>query len=86
MKKVLKFNILYVYLPGYYHSQNTRRNMVLISGGSYKPLYVSDEKRKVESFYMDVYPVTNREFLEFVKVILNGRSLMLKNFLLINHI
>jgi formylglycine-generating enzyme len=44
------------------------RNMVLISGGSYKPLYNSDgEKRTVESFYMDVYPVTNGEFLEFVK-------------------
>jgi len=41
--------------------------MVYISGGSYTPLYSSGEKRSVESFYMDKYPVTNREYLEFVK-------------------
>jgi formylglycine-generating enzyme len=44
------------------------QNMVFIEGGLYKPLYASDDdKRKVDSFFMDVYPVTNREYLEFVK-------------------
>jgi len=44
--------------------------MVYISGGDYIPLYKDDSgenKIKVEPFYMDVYPVTNAQFLEFVK-------------------
>jgi formylglycine-generating enzyme len=42
--------------------------MVLISGGSYKPLYLSEGgTREVKAFYMDIYPVTNGEYLEFVK-------------------
>jgi sulfatase modifying factor 1 len=43
--------------------------MVLISGGYYVPLLKEDinEKIKVESFYLDVYAVTNSQFLSFVK-------------------
>lgn len=47
-----------------------RSKMVLISGGYYTPLYMEETgetKIKVEPFYMDVYPVTNAQFLEFVK-------------------
>ncbi|WP_435313203.1 formylglycine-generating enzyme family protein [Cellulophaga fucicola] len=42
--------------------------MVTIKGGEYIPLYGSDSaKVKVASIKMDVYPVTNLQFLNFVK-------------------
>jgi len=44
--------------------------MVLISGGTYVPLYKKEDesgKQIVKPFYMDIYPVTNKEFLEFVE-------------------
>lgn len=41
--------------------------MVTIKGGEFLPLYGSDTKVKVDNFMMDVYPVTNEEFLQFVK-------------------
>lgn len=42
---------------------------VLIKEGSFVPLYGSVSKNPVvvKPFYIDVYPVTNSEFLEFVK-------------------
>lgn len=41
---------------------------VIIRGGTYVPLYGSDSSAvRVESFYLDQYPVTNEEFREFVK-------------------
>ncbi len=46
------------------------KGMVLISGGFYTPLYGSKNNRlqmKVAPFFIDKYPVTNKEFLEFVK-------------------
>ena len=43
-------------------------NMVSIKGGSYIPLYGRDSlKVTITDFQMDVYPVTNEAFLEFVK-------------------
>jgi sulfatase modifying factor 1 len=43
-------------------------NKVLITGGTYIPLYGSDsQKVEVGNFYMDVYPVTNANYLAFVK-------------------
>lgn len=48
------------------------KEMVLVKGGFYKPLYISDttsQKEKVNSFLMDKYAVTNKEFLEFVKAV-----------------
>ena len=43
-------------------------NMVLVNGGSFLPLYGVDSlKVKVNSFYMDVYPVTNKEYVVFLK-------------------
>lgn len=43
-------------------------NMTLIKEGVYIPLYGTDSGEvEVESFYLDVYPVTNAEFIEFVK-------------------
>lgn len=42
--------------------------MVRLPAGSYLPLYMKDPKpRLVDEFYIDVAPVTNAEFLEFVR-------------------
>lgn len=42
--------------------------MALIKGGVYLPLYSSDsQKVEVKAFYMDIYPVTNADYLAFVK-------------------
>ncbi|WP_343588955.1 formylglycine-generating enzyme family protein [Flavobacterium sp.] len=45
------------------------KGMVFIKEGSFVPLYgaVSKNPVMVNSFYIDIYPVTNSEFLEFVK-------------------
>jgi formylglycine-generating enzyme len=45
-------------------------DMVFIKGGNYTPLYGSSKtgiKIKVLPFYLDKYPVTNAQFLEFLK-------------------
>jgi formylglycine-generating enzyme required for sulfatase activity len=44
-------------------------NMVTIGAGSYVPLYGTADKKPVyiKSFLLDVYPVTNQEYLEFLK-------------------
>ncbi len=42
-------------------------SMVLVKSGSYIPLYGAKKEVPVDEFLMDVYPVTNQEFLEFVK-------------------
>lgn len=43
-------------------------SMELVSGGDFMPFYSStDDSVTVASFYMDKYPVTNAEFLEFVR-------------------
>ena len=45
------------------------KNMVRINTGSYVPLYGSEDKLpvKVDAFLLDVYPVTNYDYLNFVK-------------------
>lgn len=49
-------------------SFNVTTEMVLVKGGSYVPLYgKNQEKVVVNDLYMDEYPVTNVEFLDFVK-------------------
>jgi formylglycine-generating enzyme len=42
-------------------------SMVMISGGEFVPLYGTKTEIKVDDFLMDVHPVTNAQFLEFVK-------------------
>lgn len=42
-------------------------SMVQIKGGEFVPLYGTKTEIPVSDFRMDVYPVTNAEFLEFVK-------------------
>ena len=47
---------------------NCQSNMVPIKGGTYTPLYGRDSLQvTIIDFKMDVYPVTNQEYLEFVK-------------------
>lgn len=42
--------------------------MVFIKGGAYTPLYGRDSMQvTITDFKMDVYPVTNKDYLEFVK-------------------
>ncbi len=42
-------------------------DMVIIDGGKFMPFYsFTGDSVSVESFYLDKYPVTNGEFLEFV--------------------
>lgn len=42
--------------------------MVIVRGGSYVPLYGNDSNRvEVADFTLDVYPVTQAEFIEFLK-------------------
>jgi formylglycine-generating enzyme len=46
---------------------NCQSKMVSIKGGTYIPLYGRDSMQvTIGDFYMDVYPVTNEEFLQFV--------------------
>lgn len=49
--------------------KSSKSKMVLVSSGYYIPLYSKkdEQKQKVNSFYIDAYPVTNEEFLSFVK-------------------
>lgn len=43
-------------------------NMALIKGGSYIPLYGTDSAVvKVKDFYLDIYQVTNRDYIEFLR-------------------
>ena len=42
--------------------------MILITGGEYQPFYGTDSTLvKVENFLLDERPVTNADFLDFVK-------------------
>ncbi|MDQ2655835.1 MAG: formylglycine-generating enzyme family protein, partial [Bacteroidota bacterium] len=43
--------------------------MALVKGGSYIPLYSGGEEDdvRINSFYMDITPVTHSEYLAFVK-------------------
>ena len=57
-------------LPNVAHdgSKQLPVGMVRIPAGSYHPFYHSTkvDSERVESFYLDITPVTNKEFLEFV--------------------
>ena len=47
---------------------NCQSKMVKIKGGDYIPLYGRDSmKVTINDFYIDVYPVTNNEYVNFVK-------------------
>ena len=66
MKTILRLTISIILLWG--SIANCQSKMVPIKGGTYTPLYGRDSLQvTISDFYMDVYPVTNQEFLEFVK-------------------
>ncbi len=55
-------------ITGFCQQKPTATAMVKIRGGSYIPMYSNDvQKTEVKDFEMDVYPVTNSDFLVFVK-------------------
>lgn len=52
----------------FYNASAQVDNMSVVKGGAYIPLYGETENLvEVKSFLMDVYPVTNAEYLTFVK-------------------
>ncbi len=57
-------------------SENLSKGMVLVPAGQYLPLYRSTDQQAswVPAFKLDRYPVTNAEFLEFVKASGNWRK------------
>ncbi len=66
MKTILRLAICILFINSIY--TNCQSKMVLIKGGEYIPLYGRDSmKVSINSFHMDVYPVTNKEYLAFVK-------------------
>jgi len=66
MKTVFRLAICLMFL--WITDANCQSNMVPIKGGTYIPLYGRDSlKVTISDFLIDVYPVTNQEFLNFVK-------------------
>lgn len=66
MKTILRLTICVIFLSATYASCQSK--MVQIKGGEYIPLYGRDSmKVKINDFLMDVYPVTNKEYVAFVK-------------------
>ncbi len=57
------FCVLFLWM----NNANCQSKMVAIKGGTYIPLYGRDSlKVAIADFYMDVYPVTNQQFVKFV--------------------
>ena len=66
MKTILRLTICIFFLG--ISNMNCQSKMVPIKGGSYIPLYGRHSARvTIQDFLMDVYPVTNEDFLQFVK-------------------
>ena len=67
MKTILRLVVCLFIVQHSIHT-NCQSKMVQIKGGEYVPLYGrNDAKVSIDDFLMDVYPVTNKEFLDFVK-------------------
>ncbi len=63
----IHFRLIICVLIFWVAKANCQSDMVLIKGSTYIPLYGRDSmKVTVSDFYIDVYPVTNNQFLEFV--------------------
>lgn len=68
MRVVLLLLNLLIVFAGICQSKSATPVMVNINGGSYLPLYSKNiQKTEVKNFYMDIYAVTNSDFLAFVK-------------------
>jgi formylglycine-generating enzyme len=67
MKIILLIVSSFMVMSGFCQQNSSASAMVPIKGGSYIPLYSIDiQKTTVKSFEMDVYPVTNTDYLAFV--------------------
>ena len=65
MGSLLRLTICIVFLGGI--DAYCQSDMASIKGGTYIPLYGRDSMQiTINDFLMDVYPVTNEEFLAFV--------------------
>ena len=65
LKSIILFGILLHFAAGFAQESS---EMKTIKGGTFVPLYGNDSSEVyVRNFEMDVYPVTNEQFLEFVK-------------------
>jgi len=68
MRVVLLFLCLLNVFTGICQSKSAVPAMMLIKGGSYLPMYSNNlQKTDVKTFYMDIYAVTNSDFLTFVR-------------------
>ena len=66
MKTILRLTICTMLLMVV--NANCQSKMVTIKGGTYTPLYGRDSLQvTISDFQMDVYPVTNEDFLAFIK-------------------
>ncbi len=65
MKAILRLTIWM--MLSFVINANCQSKMVLIKGGTYIPLYGRDSLQvTIDDIFMDVYPVTNQDFLDFV--------------------
>lgn len=66
MNTILRLTISLIFFSVY--NANCQSEMVPIKGGTYTPLYGRDSLQvTIADFEMDVYPVTNQEFLTFLE-------------------
>ncbi len=66
MKPILRLMICIFFL--WADNANCQSKMVSIKGGTYMPLYGRDSLQvTISDFSIDVYPVTNKEYITFVK-------------------
>ncbi len=62
------FRLIIVFFLLWINNANCQSEMVLIKGDTYTPLYGRDSLQvTITDFKMDVYPVTNQEYVTFVK-------------------
>lgn len=74
MKKWLALLSCIIPILGFSQNRTTVTTMAIVKGGSYIPLYSKNaQKSEVKSFQMDIYPVTNVDYLKFVRAIRNGK-------------
>lgn len=67
MKILLFILAWFIGIAGVCQNKSRLVPMVLIQGGTYLPLYSKNvQEMKVNSFFMDVYPVTNADYLVFI--------------------
>jgi formylglycine-generating enzyme len=68
MKSLLLLMSFLYSVSGFCQSNSPSASMVKIKAGYYTPLYSPNaQKTEVKKFEMDIYPVTNSDFLAFVK-------------------